>query len=317
MTIRRRSLPMGWYPDDPETVRKTLSAWLGARSAPPRSAIAPGQRAGAAPAPDPGLGPAPGLGLSPAPVPAPTAAAVVAPHAGWAFSGRLAAAALAGLAPAPTIAVIGGHLSGREPPLAAPEDGFETPLGDLASDLELREALRSELARRGLALGEDDEADNTVEVQLPLVAALFPDARVLWLRAPNGRGALVLGEALHAAAAALGRPLSCVGSTDLTHYGPAYGFSPRGRGAEAEAWVRQENDRRFIDALLALDGGLALELGERERSACSSGAAAAALSFARAAGASRAALIEYATSLDVRSDSSFVGYAAIGFYREG
>jgi AmmeMemoRadiSam system protein B len=282
MVLRRRSLPMGWYPDDPESVERNLSSWLGS----------------------PGPGPARGDAL-----------AAIAPHAGWVFSGRLAARALASLAPAETIAVIGGHLGGREPPLAAMDESFETPLGNLDADAELRDALASELSRRGLTLREDDEADNTVEVQLPLVAFLFPGSRVLWLRAPNGSAALALGEALRAAAATLGRSVSCVGSTDLTHYGPNYGFSPAGKGSEAEAWVRGTNDRRFIDALLALDGGLAIELADRERSACSAGAAAAALAYAKAAGASRAALLDYATSLEVRRDSSFVGYAAIAFRR--
>jgi len=276
---------MGWYPEDPESLERTVSAW--------RAAALPA--AGSAPAESGAL-------------------AVVAPHAGWVFSGRLAARAIAALAPARTVAVIGGHLGAREPPLAAPEDSFETPLGDIAADVELREALKSELSARSLSLRDDDEADNTVEVQLPLVASLFRGSRVLWLRAPNGSAALALGEALHAAASALGRSVSCVGSTDLTHYGPNYGFSPAGRGAEAESWVRERNDKRFLDALLALDGDLALELGERERSACSSGAAAAALSFARSAGASRARLLEYATSLDVRRDPSFVGYGAVAFY---
>ena len=79
--------------------------------------------------------------------------------------------------------------------------------------------------------------------------------------------------------------------------------------------MRDTNDRRFIDSLLALDGEEALRRAEAERSACSSGAAAAALAFALAAGASRALLLEYATSLDLRRDESFVGYAAVGFYK--
>jgi MEMO1 family protein len=290
MKVRRRSLPRGWYPDGPESLGRTVSSWLGEELS----------RAGARGAPDRrerGGG----------------ALAVVAPHAGWAFSGRLAARAIAALAPAQTIAVIGGHLSGGSRPLAAFEDGFETPLGNLPSDVELREALASELSRsRGLALEEDLDADNTVEVQLPLIACIAPGARILWLRAPNGPDALALGEALRAAAASIGRSVACVGSTDLTHYGPNYGFSPAGGGSAAEAWARK-SDGRFIDAVLALDARRAVELGESERSACSSGAAAAAVSFARASGASVARLIEYATSLDVRRDDSFVGYAAIAF----
>jgi MEMO1 family protein len=301
MRIRRRSLPRGWYPDGPEALGRTVSSWVGVPIARGDREVAGGAREGGA---RPGSAREGGGG----------ALAVVAPHAGWAFSGRLAARAFAALAPASTVAVIGGHLGGGAAPLAAFEDAFETPLGNLASDVELRDALASELSRRrGLGLEEDREADNTVEVQLPLVACLVPGARVLWLRAPNGPEALALGEALRAAASSLGRSVSCVGSTDLTHYGPNYGFSPAGSGSAAEAWARK-NDGRFIDAVLALDGRRAVELGEAERSACSSGAAAAAVAFARSSGATDARLIEYATSLDLRRDDSFVGYAAIAFY---
>jgi len=249
------------------------------------------------------------------------ARAAIAPHAGWIFSGRLAARSVAALVDAQTVAVIGGHLPPSAAPLVATEDAFDTPLGPLEADGELRSALEAALAAaagdrlgRRAVLRPDDVADNTVEVQLPLVKARFPAARLVWLRAPNGPAALTLGSALAAAAASLGRSVACLGSTDLTHYGPAYGFSPKGRGSAAESWVREVNDRGLIEALLALDPAEVLRRGEEEGSACSSGAAAAALSFALASGAKRAELLGYATSLEVHSDSSFVGYAAVGWY---
>ena len=231
------------------------------------------------------------------------------------FSGRFAARAIFALAEAETVAVIGGHLPPFASPLIAAEEGFDTPLGPLLSDTELRDALSISFeGRQGGPLRADAAADNTVEVQLPLIKLRFPEARLLWLRAPNGEAALGLGEALAAAAASLGRRVACLGSTDLTHYGPAYGFSPKGRGSVAEEWVRGVNDKRFVDALLALDPAEALRRGEREGSACSSGAAAAALSFALASGATRAELLGYGTSLEQRSDESFVGYAAVALF---
>jgi MEMO1 family protein len=292
MAVRRKVLPRGWYPDDAESVRELVSAWTGSLKPRPAGAIA-----------------------------------TVAPHAGWAFSGRLAAAAVASLeptlgassspprspVPAPTIAIFGGHLPPGAYPLAARESAYETPLGPIAADLELLAALETSLGGKA-ALRPDEDVDNTVEVLLPFVAALLPEARVLWLRAPNDPTAIELGSALAAAGAALGREVLVLGSTDLTHYGPNYGFSPKGKGGQAEAWVRDTNDKRFIEALLALDAAEAVARGEAERSACSPGAAAAALSFALASKASSARLLAYATSLDVRRDDSFVGYAAIGFF---
>jgi hypothetical protein len=285
--MRHRYLPRGWYPDDPRSLRDLISSWT---------------RTGA----NGGLGRVGGG----------STVAAVAPHAGWAFSGRLAAMAVASLAPADlagsfTLAVFGGHLPPGARPLAAGESSFDTPLGPLDADLELLHALES-----SIKLGRDDESDNTVEVLLPLAAALFPGVRILWLRAPNDTSSIELGEALFTASTSLGRPVLGLGSTDLTHYGPNYGFFPRGGGRDAEAWVRDINDRRFIDALLDMDGLEALRRAEAERSACSAGAAAAALAFARSGGATRASLLDYGTSLDVRRDDSFVGYAAIAFSKE-
>jgi hypothetical protein len=276
MKTRRRYLPAGWYPQSPAEISGLLRQW---------SETGVGGR-----------------------VPKGTAIAAVAPHAGWTFSGRYAARAVESLREAETVVVIGGHLPAVYPVLCAPEEAFETPLGDMERDGELAEALG-----RLVSLEADRVADNTVEVQLPFVKSRFPRARLLWLRAPAGPAAVELGARLAEAARTLGRKVACLGSTDLTHYGPDYDFEPAGRGRDAELWVRNVSDRGFIDALIAMDANLVLERGG-EGAACSSGAAAAALSFARASGATRAELLGYATSLEVRRAESFVGYCAVGFY---
>ena len=107
--------------------------------------------------------------------------------------------------------------------------------------------------------------------------------------------------------------MACVGSTDLTHYGPAYGFTPAGLGEKAEKWVKGTNDKAFIDALLDMNGDAVLALAAKKGSACSAGAAAAAIGFALETGSTEARLLAYSTSLEVRRDDSFVGYAAVAF----
>jgi hypothetical protein len=118
------------------------------------------------------------------------------------------------------------------------------------------------------------------------------------------------------AARAAGIRVAVVGSTDLTHYGPNYGFAPRGSDARAVDWVKNVNDRRFIEALLAMDEAGALARANGERSACSAGGAVAAMAFARESGASRGELIDYRTSRDVFPGESFVGYAAVVYRKE-
>lgn len=283
MKIRNPALPQGWYPPSRAETGRLFENWTGKAEY--------------------------GRAL-----------AVLAPHAGWTYSGRIAALAWADLAQAETIAIIGGHLGASSPVLIALEEGFSVFSTVLPADMELRDRLSSELTKVGIGFAPDERPDNTVEVHLPFLAHRFPAARLLWLRAPSGETSLGLGRALHAAATALRRSVAVVGSSDLTHYGPDYGFEPRGGGREAEDWVRDVNDRGFLDKLIALDGRAALDHANRQHSACSAGGAVAALSFslAEASGTGpkpSARLLGYSTSRDVRPAESFVGYGAVGFYR--
>lgn len=275
---RKRGLPEGWYPSQEIAVRRLCDGW----------ATEPADAG---------------------------ALACVAPHAGWSFSGRLACAAVASLRGgdqrAETVVIVGGHLPHGGGIFAAEEEGYTTPLGDLAADLPLLERLRARLPIRA-----DHEPDNGVEIQLPFVRYHLGPVRALWLRVAPSREAILLGEALFEAAFAMGRSLRVVGSTDLTHYGPAYHYLPRGGGEAAVRWVTEVSDRRMIGALLSLDGEAALALGSSERSACSAGGAVAALTFARLSGAENARLIGHFTSYELHPSESFVGYAGIAYSAE-
>jgi hypothetical protein len=272
MRIRRRFLPSGWYPDTPERTREMI-----------------GRLSRGLPAPA-----APGI-------------AGIVPHAGWEFSGRLALEVFSCLSRSiDTIVIIGGHLGPADGIVSAAEDAYETPLGPVTADLELLEALRGALDIR-----EDRAADNTVEVQLPFVRHLFPTVRVLGMRAAPSEEARRLGEELARVERGLNRRFGVIGSTDLTHYGTSYGFQPAGEGERAVEWVKDKNDRRFIEALLALDFDAALQRALKERSACSAGGALAAMTFARDKGITAGSLLGYSTSYDVHPAESFVGYAGI------
>lgn len=276
MRVRKRYLPPGWYPGSAEETREAI-----AELSPP-AGEPPGSIAG------------------------------VVPHAGWEFSGRLALAVFSTFPrTVDTIVIIGGHLGPADGILCAFDDCYETPLGELPADLDLLGAVGGLLPVR-----EDRHPDNTVEVHLPFVRHLFPRARALGFRAAPSGDAVALGEALARAAAGLGRRIAVAGSTDLTHYGPNYGFLPQGTGPRALEWVRGENDRKFIDCVLSMDAAGAIECAARDRSACSAGGAVAAMSYARAAGAGRGELLGYMTSAEVHPSPSFVGYAGI-IFRQG
>lgn len=275
MRIRSRSLEAGWYPSEEDQIRAAVAEW--------EKTLEEG--------------------------PDQTAGAGVAPHAGWYFSGRLAWDTLRrARTDTRTVIVAGGHRPPGSLPLAASEEAFRTPLGLIPADLELAEALGAYLR-----LESDIWVDNTVEVQLPLVRLRFPEAMVLWLRVPNDESAETLGSAAARAASDLGRKVFFLASTDLTHYGPNYGFSPKGRGSEALDWVREVNDGGILSAILALDGREVIRRGNEDRAACSPGPVAAAIGFSRALGFTKPRLCGYYTSFDVHPSESFVGYCSVVF----
>ena len=242
----------------------------------------------------------------------PFSRAAVSPHAGWYYCGRLAARAVSSLEPeAQTVVVLGGHLPSGAPPLFAMEDAVKTPFGPMSIDSQMRSFL---LERIG---GEEDRfRDNTVEVLLPMVRFYFPQAKLLWLRLPAEIASLEAGKAIAQAQTALDRSVNVLASTDLTHYGRNYGFSPQGTGQNALRWMREVNDAAFIKALESGDSEEVLKRVEQDCSACSCGAVLGAMGFAREAGLGGARLLEYSTSADVvegDAPDSFVGYAALAF----
>ena len=75
-----------------------------------------------------------------------------------------------------------------------------------------------------------------------------------------------------------------IGSTDLTHYGPNYGFVPRGLGASSVEWVKKENDKGFIEEALRMNAEGLLHHAVENNSACSPGAVASAVTTCSSSG---------------------------------
>jgi len=196
---------------------------------------------------------------------------------------------------AEVVAVFGMHLGQGHPHFIMTGGLWETPLGpvevasDLAGQLAKGFAFEIETASRHVR-------DNTIELELPFVKYFFPKAKVLPIGPAPGSQAAAIGQALVDIAQSRGVVLKVIGSTDLTHYGPNYGFSPAGTGADALKWVEEKNDRAQIERILSLDPQGIVAQGLAKHNACCSGAAAAAVAAAKGLGAVKAQLLEYATS---------------------
>jgi hypothetical protein len=241
----------------------------------------------------------------------------ILPHAGWYYSGAIACNVIHCLKtagpPAPdVVALFGMHLNPSSPHRMMPTGVWETPFGGLPVAEELAAEMAGQFPFR-LESPERAAPDNTIELQLPFIKYFFPEARLLAMGVAPTEAALQIGAALVASAERLGQRLIVIGSTDLTHYGPNYGFAGHGTGAAAVAWVRQENDRRAIQAMLELDPGRLIAEALASQNACCPGAAAAAIAAGRALGATAGEAVSYATSYDRSPGTSFVGYVGIVF----
>jgi len=239
----------------------------------------------------------------------------IVPHAGWFFSGSIACNVIHALSSGPppdVVVVFGMHLHPGASPHIMPEGEWETPFGPLEVETRLAETLTGQF-RFGTESPERFVQDNTVELQLPFIKYFFKDVRFLAVGVPPAPIAPEIARHLVSAAQETGLSLKVIGSTDLTHYGPNYDFTPQGTGPEALDWVRNTNDRRFVDALLAMNPDAAIQEGLQNRNACCAGAAAAAVAAASELGATQAESLAYATSHDRHPGESFVGYSGVVF----
>jgi MEMO1 family protein len=195
--------------------------------------------------------------------------ALVLPHAGYAFSGETAAAALAlvrGGRYGRVIVLAPSHRAAFHGLSVADADAYATPLGEVAVDGGAVAVLRSS------SLVTSDPAahrhEHAIEIELPLLQrALAPG----WKLVPVLVGEL--DEADYPATADLLRPLAdgatlVVVSSDFTHFGPRFGYLPFAPDAEAAEKIRGL-DEGALERILARDGpGLLRYQGETGITIC-------------------------------------------------
>lgn len=241
------------------------------------------------------------------------------PHAGWMYSGQVAARTLACFknSPGPETVVIFGtpHYMNAISHALYPEGQWETPLGNLAVDSACGETI---LAAAGNLLRADSQAhrhEHSIEVLAPMVKYFFPEAAIVPILVLPETSAVALGKAAARAISQSGRTTIFLASSDLTHYGPMFGRAPAGTGPEARTWM-ENNDRRLIDTLCRGTGEEVLREAHTHLNACGPGALAALKGAMTALGASEGHLIQYTTSFDVEPEPVFrqaVGYAGVVF----
>lgn len=245
----------------------------------------------------------------------------IVPHAGWMFSGPTAAKVFFTLSvkAQPEVYVFLGavHRWGVGVSGVYDRGAWATPLGEVAVDAEVAEAILSVADGLAEASPAAHADEHSIEAQLAFVQALSPDATIVPIAVPPGDGAAPLGAVIAQVVAASAKRIVVVGSTDLTHYGMGYGVPDHGPLPGAMGWMR-ENDMRIVRMAEALEADGICAEAAGHYNACGAGAMAAAVSAARCFGAEAGRVLEYTTSADVlpeRGADSAVGYVGMVFTR--
>ncbi len=231
--------------------------------------------------------------------------AVVAPHAGYLYSGLTAAYAYAALrqeAGATVVIISPSHREYFNGVTLYGGDAYETPLGVVPVDRDLRRALLdAEPAFSASDAGH--RAEHAVEVHLPFLQALGRPLSIVPIVMGDQRR-----EHCDRLADALSRCLAgtrtlIVASSDLSHYHP-YDEANR-----LDADVRKRIASFETEELLR-------DLERDRAEACGGGPVVAAMRAAHRLGATTASVLHHCNSGDVTGDrDGVVGYLSAAFYQ--
>lgn len=241
------------------------------------------------------------------------------PHAGWDYSGAVAARVFQSIKSYrdPKTFILFGtvHRGIRANGLYA-RGSWITPFGKVMIDEELADRLLEQSEGTFKRSEEAHEHEHSIEVQMPLLKHFFPHARAVPIAVVPDATAPRLGGIIGEFIDKNDVDAVVVGTTDLTHYGDAYMFAPSGYGPEAHEWMKQ-NDARIIELAESMKAEDIVPEANENMNACGAGAMAATVAAARAMKCSKGLTVEYTTSYDVIPEREFrmaVGYVGMVFH---
>ncbi len=229
------------------------------------------------------------------------AMAVVSPHAGYIYSGAVAAAVFSSVVLPQRFIVLGPNHTGRGVAMALhPAGEWRTPLGTVHIDEEMNARLLAECP----LLSEDGAAharEHSLEVQIPFLQRLAGDFRfsAICVAGTDFGNLEQLGHALARVVRSASEPPLIVASSDMNHY--------------ESAEVNRRKDQLAIDRVLAVDpAGLHRAVLENDIGMCGFAPAVAVLVCCRDLGATKGELIRYSHSGEITGDyDEVVSYAGM------
>lgn len=230
---------------------------------------------------------------------------LICPHAGYMYSGPVAASAFYELAvdgKPDTVVILGPNHTGYGSALALMREGvWRTPLGDVEIDSGLADKILHETS-----LVDADELahryEHSIEVHLPFLQFLYGNKFKIvpvCFQLQDYDSAIEVGMALTEALAATNTVV--IASSDMTHYEPA-------KAAAAK-------DHAALKAITDMDAKRFYETVESQNiTACGFMPITSLISYVNGVGAKEAKILSYHNSGDITGDhSSVVGYAAVSF----
>jgi MEMO1 family protein len=228
------------------------------------------------------------------------ALAVVSPHAGYIYSGRVAAETIREVVVPETVVIFGPNHHDRGAQVALSTTTWQMPMGDVPIDLDLARMIlgRSDLIK------EDEAAhqfEHSLEVQVPFLQAMQKNLSIvpLVISHISYQDCEKVAQCISECIKESGKEVLIVASSDMTHYEPRR--------------VAVKKDSLALDKLLGLDpAGLYRIIIKESITMCGFIPATIALLASLQCGAKRAKLVRYTDSGEVSGDTEqVVGYAGV------
>ena len=231
---------------------------------------------------------------------------LVAPHAGYVYSGQIAAHAyrLVHGKDYDTVIIIGpSHRYGFRGCSIYPKGGYETPLGIA----EIDEILASEISKASgfNYIPKAHTEEHSVEMQVPFVQKVLPEAKIvpIVMGTPSKKTIFSLATAFSKTLS--GKKVLIVASTDLSH------FFPKGKANTVDTETLALIESMDTDTIIK-------KMEQRENIMCGGGPVATILLYAKQEGAPKVEILKYADSSQAGGDESgVVGYMAAAVYAGG
>jgi AmmeMemoRadiSam system protein B len=233
---------------------------------------------------------------------------IVSPHAGYMYSGPVAANGYAKLAAdgvPTTFIILGPNHTGQGSGVSILTDGaWETPIGTT----EIQTDLAKQIQKTNSLLDVDEAShayEHSIEVQLPFIQFLYGDSVKfvpICMMMQDLQTSREIAKTI--VEQCKGKEYAIIASSDFTHYEPHE--------------TANKKDKTAIDAILNLDDQTLNDLGESNRvTMCGYGPITTLIAASKLLGDVKVQLLSHRTSGDITNDkSAVVGYSSLVFTRE-